>query len=255
MEQKTNIWLEERREEYVRDAIESFLKVYLTFKDIYKEFQKEGKVKFSELTRWVGTEEEKGDLWGLKDLVHSLLDHPQESTPHELAFEHAIHLIFHQFMSFKEHIYVLEQYQKTPGERYFSKDKELSQALEEFQNLVRQIREELPGEVESANKLFENTLELLKLILPRYKKNKLLAKYLVENPQIIDEVYGKEGWKKIMEIMLPKGEEDAYCMVSKWHFNNGNYEEAKKYIDRAIKINPSSKKAKNFRRRIKKYVG
>ena len=255
MNARNNKWLEERREEYIRDAIEGFLKAYLVFKAIYRDFKREGKVEFSRFVWWVGTEEGKGDLWKLKDILHSLLDYPQKSTSHELAFERAVHLIFHQFMSFKEHTYVLEQYQRTSEKKYFHRDRRLTEALRGFESLMEGIKEELPREIESCKQLFENSLELLKSILPRYSKNQLLVKYLVENPGIINGVYGREGWEEIMNLMFPGSKEEAYCTISTWYFENGYYREAKKYIDKAVATNPSNKKVKKLRQRIKKYVG
>ena len=122
MAQKENLWLEERKDEFLRDAIQQFFSAYWDFKKEYQQFKKEGKIKFSHFAQWVGTEDNKGPLWNLKDLIHNLLDRPHQFLTHEIAFERAIHLIFHQLMSFKEHIYVLEQYENIVRKKFEGKD-------------------------------------------------------------------------------------------------------------------------------------
>jgi len=250
MIQKENVWLEERRDEFLRDAIQQFFDAYLSFKEEYQQFKKEGKVKFSHLAKWVGTEENKGPLWNLKDLIHNLLDRPHNFLTHEIAFERAIHLIFHQFMSFKEHIYVLEQYENIIREKFKGRDEELSEALKDFKKLMAKIKEEMPEEIESARELFETSAKLLRLILPSYKKNKLLVRYIVENKEIVEKTYGKGEWEKILELMFSKKKEEAYYITAMWYFENCDYGKSRTYIKEALRMNPSNKKIENFSKKV-----
>ena len=246
MEHIENMWLEERRDEFLRDAIQQFFNAYLSFKEEYQQFKKEGKVKFSHFAEWVGTEEDKGPLWNLKDLIHNLLDRPHQFLTHEIAFERAMHLIFHQLMSFKEHIYVLEQYENIVRKKFEGKDEELSEALGDFKELMAKIREEMPGEIESAKELFETSAKLLRLILPSYKENKLVVRYVVENKEIIEKVYGKGEWGRILEFMFHKKKEEAYYITAMWYFENGDYGKSRTYIKEALNINPDNKKIEKF---------
>jgi tetratricopeptide (TPR) repeat protein len=254
MEQKENMWLEERRDEFLRDAIQQFFNAYLNFKKEYRKFKSEGKVKFAHFAQWVGTEEEKGPLWNLKDLTHNLLDRPQQFLTHEIAFERAMHLIFHQLMSFKEHIYVLEQYENIVRKKLEGKDEELSEALKDFKKLMVKVREEMPGEIESAKELFETSLKLLKLMLPSFKNNKLVARYIVENKELIEKVYGKSQWENILELMFNKKKEEAYYIVALWYFENGDYVKARMYIKVALKLNPNSEKIVNFSKKVSAFL-
>ena len=250
MAQRDNIWLEERRDEFLRDAIRQFFNAYLNFKKEYQQFKKEGKVKFSNFEEWVGTEENKGPLWNLKDLIHNLLDRPHQFLTHEIAFERAMHLIFHQLMSFKEHIYVLEQYENITRKKFEGKDEELSEALWDFKKLIAKIREEMPGEIESAKELFETSAKLLKLMLPSYKENKLIVRYMVESKKMIEEVYGKGEWESILELMFHKKKEEAYYVTAMWYFENGDYGKSQTYIKEALNINPDNKKIENFSKKV-----
>jgi tetratricopeptide (TPR) repeat protein len=255
MIQKENVWLEDRRDEFLRDAIQQFFNAYLNFKEEYKHFKKEGRIKFSHLAKWVGTEEAKGPLWNLKDLIHNLLDRPHQFLTHEIAFERAIHLIFHQFMSFKEHIYVLEQYENIVREKFKGGDEELSEALKDFQKLMLKIKEEMPGEIESSRELFETGAKLLKLMLPSYRENKLVVRYIVENKEIVEKVYGKGEWEKILGCMFPKKKEEAYYMTAMWYFENGDYGKSREYIKEALNINPGNKKIENFSKKVSAFWG
>jgi len=249
-----NRWLEERRDEFLRDAIQQFFNAYLSFKYEYKQFKKEGKVKFSNLAQWIGTEENKGPLWNLKDLTHNLLDKPHQFLTHEIAFERAMHLIFHQLMSFKEHVYVLEQYENIVRKRFKKTDEELSGALSDFRKLMVKIREEMPGEIESSKELFETSLKLLKLMLPSFKSNKLVARYIVENKELIEKVYGENQWEKILDLMFNKKKEEAYYIVALWYFENGDYIKARDYAKKALKLNSDSEKIANFSKKVSTFL-
>ncbi len=250
MIEKENVWLEERRDEFLRDAIQQFLNAYLSFKEEYEQFKKEGKIKFSYLAEWVGTEEAKGPLWNFKDLTHNLLDRPHQFLTHEIAFERAIHLIFHQFMSFKEHIYVLEQYENIVREKFKGRDEELSEALKDFKKLMLKIKEEMPLEIESARELFETSAKLLRLILPSYKENKLVVRYIVENKEMVEKVYGEGEWERILELMFSQKKEEAYYITAVWYFENGEYSKSRTYIKEALKMNPDNKKMENFSKKV-----
>jgi len=247
---KRNKWIEERKDEYLRDAIRQFFAAYLTFKQEYKQFKKEGRVKFSHLAEWIGTEENKGPLWKLKDLVHSLLDEPHKIITPQIAFERSIHLIFHQFMSFKEHTYVLEQYESIATERYKGGDEELSEASREFRDLMEKTKKEMPEEMESSKELFETSLKLLKLLLLSYKENKLVVRYIVENKSMIEQVYGKGEWERILALIFPEGKEEAFYITAKWYFENGDYDIAKEYTRKALSINPENSKIKSFLKKV-----
>lgn len=254
MEQVENMWLEERRDEFLRDCIRQFFSAYLNFKDEYKQFKKEGKVKFSNLAQWIGTEENKGPLWNLKDLTHNLLDRPHQFLTHEIAFERAMHLIFHQLMSFKEHVYVLEQYENIVRKRFNRTDEELSEALGDFKQLIMKIKEEMPGEIESAKELIETSLKLLKLMLPSFKNNKLVVRYIVENKELVEKVYGKSQWGNILELMFNKKKEEAYYIVALWYFENVDYAKADAYIKKALQLNPSSEKIAHFSKKVSAFL-
>ncbi len=250
MEQEDNMWLEERKDEFLRDCIRQFFRAYLSFKDEYKQFKKEGKVEFSNLAQWIGTEENKGPLWNLKDLTHNLLDKPHQFLTHEIAFERAMHLIFHQLMSFKEHVYVLEQYENIVRKRLQKTDEELSEALGDFKQLIMKIKAEMPGEMESTNELFETSLKLLKLMLPSFKSNKLLARYILENKELIEKVYGKDHFKNVLDIMFNKKHEEAYYIAGLWYFENGDYVKARDYAKKALQLNPDNEKIAGFFKKV-----
>jgi len=250
MEQKENKWLEERRDEFLRDCIRQFFSAYLSFKSEYRKFKKEGKVKFSNLAEWIGTEEDKGPLWNLKDLTHNLLDRPHQYLTHEIAFERAMHLIFHQLMSFKEHVYVLEQYENVVRKRLQKTDEELSEALDDFRELMTKVKGEMPGEIESANELFETSAKLLKLMLSSFKSNKLLVIYILENKELIEEVYGKNSFEKVLDTMFNKKQEEAYYVAASWHFENGDYAKSRDYAKEALRINPGNETIVSFSKKV-----
>lgn len=250
MNRGINPWLEERKDEYMRDLIAEFFNCKLAFDAQLEEYQKRGKIKWDALERFVGTAENKGELWKFKDLCHSLLDRPVARITHNIAFERAIHLIFHNLMSLKEHVYVNQEFEDVLKKRYPKGDVELSRALQDFKQLMDRMREEIPEELAMAKKLFEVAAELLRSFLPELKENALVVRYLIENPQIIEKVYGKGSAEEIISSLFPEGKEEAYMITANWYKINGNYQKALRYVDKALQINPHHKKAKKLKEEL-----
>ena len=239
---KINPWIEGRREEYLRDLVEKFFYCREIFAVIWEKYQKEGKVDGEILEKFVGTAENKGELWELKDLTHALLDRPAKKITHDFAFERAIHLLFHNLMSFKEHIYVINQFTNILSQKYSPSDRELTLALKNFQKLISLMKEEIPEEIKLAYSMFEIAKELLRSMFPRWKSNPLIIKYLLDNSSILEKNYGKNASRKILEEIFPEGIEYAYLVVVEWCKKSGRHETGLKYLRKAEKINPGIKK-------------
>ena len=231
----SNPWLEERREEYMRDMIENFFYCKSIFDQQWKKFQKEGKVDWEVLATFIGTAEEKGDLWQLKDLTHSLLDRPTEKLTYEFAFERCIHLLFHDLMSFKEHVYVLYQYKDILAKRPSSKDKELTIALKNFEEMILTMEKEIPREMELARKLFDIATSLLRAILPRLKENILIVKFIIEEKRTLEKHYGKGVVEEMLKEMFDGKPEEGYKALSGWYKKRGREALATKFERQAKK--------------------
>ncbi len=247
---KVNPWLEGRRKEYLRDLVEKFFYCKKTFDWLWEKYQKEGKIEWDVLEKFVGTAENKGELWELKDLSHALLNRPARKITYDFAFEKSIHLLFHDLMSFKEHVYVIKQFTDILSKRYPAQDKELALALKNFQHLISIMKEEIPREVEMAHSMFEVSKDLLRSMLPMWKDNYLIVKYLLDNPSVLEENYGEGASKKIIQEIFPEGIEYAYLSVIEWCKEVGRYDILLKYLDKAEKINPGSKRIKKIKREV-----
>ncbi|NOZ64793.1 MAG: hypothetical protein GXO71_07745 [Caldiserica bacterium] len=250
MQNKINPWVEGRREEYLRDLVEKFFYCREIFARIWKEFQEQGKVDGEVMDEFIGTAEERGVLWQLKDLTHALLDRPLERITHDFAFERSIHLLFHDLMSFKEHVYVVNQFTETISQKYSTGDRKLTLVLKKFQHLVSIMEEEIPEEIKLAHSMFDIAKDLLRSMLPRWKGNALIIRYLLDNSSILEKNYGRGASKKILEEIFPEGIEYAYLVVAEWCKRSGRNDTGLKYIRKAEKINPENKKIKALKEKM-----
>lgn len=244
-----------RKDEYMRDLISDFIEAKLVFENQYRRFKSGKEIKIEELDYWVGTAENKGPLWGLKDLCHALLDKDETGVSrinYEYAFERAIHLIFHNYMSFKEHLYVIQHFESSLRKAKVKKDENLTRAIMDFRKLMNRIKAEIPEEIETAKELFDIAATLLKLMLPKYKDNILIVEYLLENRKVVEKVYKRGTIKEIFQNIFPQGgEEEAYLLSAKDFMSKGNYGRASRLMKELLNINPHHQEAKALLKKLK----
>lgn len=250
MQDRVNLWVEGRREEYLRDLVEKFFYCREIFIRLWEEFQEKGRVDGRVMDEFIGTAENRGELWQLKDLTHALLDRPVERITHDFAFERSIHLLFHDLMSFKEHVYVVNQFTETLSQKYSTGDRELTLVLKNFQHLISIMQKEIPEEIKLAYSMFEIAKDLLRSMFPRWKGNALIIRYLLDNSAILRKNYGRDASKKILGEIFPEGIEYAYLVVAEWCKRSGRNDTGLKYLRKAERINPGNQKIRELKEKL-----
>ena len=71
-------WLDERKTMLFRDLVSGYFENRLFFRDVLKTHKKTGRLRYSIIEHWVGTETRKGKLWIFKDRCHRLLRSDKE---------------------------------------------------------------------------------------------------------------------------------------------------------------------------------
>ena len=223
MERKSSVnpWLETRKEEYIRDMVEDFFHCKEIFDIQWKKFREKEKIDWETMEQLIGTAEKKGELWNLKDLTHSLLDRPYPRLTHEFAFERCIHLLFHNLMSLKEHIYVIYQYRDILSRKPPQREKELTLAMKNFQEMIATMEEEIPQEMELAHRLFEIAKNLLRIILIKLKNNPLIIKFVIEEKKTLEKHFGKGECMRILHEMFSGHPEEGKKLLEKWYEARG----------------------------------
>lgn len=143
---------------------------------------------------------------------------------YETEFINNVGLLFHKAMVVRELEYVKEHYSVDSEDFYESE--------ESFKVYWRKM-----------SNLFDEGIELIKLMLKNCKDNVIVLSYLVENERYVKESFGENVKKLLARIFGEKKIDAAYLYVAEYFIESGWKDRAKKVLSEALKINPNNKEA------------
>ncbi len=237
-------WLHERKTMLFRDLISEYLDNRIFFDEIMQTHHKTGRIQYSMMEHWVGSETHKGKLWTLKDRCHNLLRNDKEKgSIMGYLFDWTIGSIFHQCIKLKEDVYQLEayapQYERlTNGEDPNSK---IVETLHEMELRMNVINTSLKRELEEIASLFQAADGHLVRLLPHHSDNSLLVRFLIHNRNKLELVYGKDALDRILTDMYPSGLHEAYYMAGLSYLEGGWYKEAIYLFQTGLAMAPGHK--------------
>ena len=246
---KEKKWIEERKSVLLKDLIQQMLLTRLFFNDLYDHYKKSGHFAFKDLELWIGTENNKGSLWNLKDSSHVLFrENISKQRFYENIFDWTLGSIFHEGMKLKEDVYIMEIYRKWGNVFTESKnipdDVNLAELCEEYKTIIKRAQESIAQEIDSLRYLFTKAMDQLQKIIIQNKNDGLLIRFLVEAEDQFDRVYGEGSLKSFFESIYDRGLIDAYLKVGKNYREGGWYHEALRVLTRALRLSPQNKEIK-----------
>ena len=237
-----NTWFNERKAIFIKELVEGYIECRSLFKHICKDFEEHGKIRYSSIDPWVGTESKKGPLWDLKDASHNLFRNNNAKLDLvEYIFDWTVGSIFHEVMKLKEDVYQLEAY--LPDEKKMKEagnDTDLQMIMEEYNIIMGNAQKNLRSEMESIQYLFSKSDSLLKSLLPRYSSNGLLLRFLIKNYHMIQEVLCGEALPAIFKAMFGEVWDKAFLVAAKSYLDGGWHDEAKNILEMGMKYFPHS---------------
>lgn len=234
-------WLDERKGMLFRDLVSEYFHNRLFYEDILEAFNKAAIVPYSMMEDWVGSETHKGKLWNLKDSCHRLLRSEKErGSILEYLFDWTIGSIFHQCMKLKEDVYQLEAY--TPKYESLTNDEDpegkIAGILKEIEQRMNAIKLSLKGQLTEIASLFQTSDGHLLRLLSHNADNALLVRFLIQNRNKVERVYGKDSLDRILTAMYPAGHHEAYYMAGLSYLEGGWYEEAIYFFQTGLAMAP-----------------
>jgi hypothetical protein len=243
---KEKKWIRERKSVLLKDLIQQMLSTRLFFNDLYEQYKKSGHVAFKDLELWIGTENNKGSLWNLKDSSHVLFrENMSKQLFYENIFDWTLGSIFHEGMKLKEDVYIVEVYNKWGTVFTESKkipdDVNLADLRGEYTMIIKRAQESIAQEMDSLRYLFIRAMDQLQKIIIQNKNDGLLIRFLVEAEDQFDHVYGEGSLKSFFESIYDRGLIDAYLTAGKNYREGGWYHEALRLLRRALSLSPQDK--------------
>jgi tetratricopeptide (TPR) repeat protein len=252
-----NVFLQRERERQIVEIVKWFLMVVILHRDVHEKY-KNGTLKFDDVQKLV---DDKGEsvLYNLKEACHKLFRHdansPNNNLGKENLFDLAIGSFFHEAMKVREDCYQLEFY--SPHDMI---ELEMEHANTDYEKdflnrilkLTARVEERLPKEFEEIDALLSDTINQFKALMQEHCGSGLLVRFMIENRQLINQVFGPKGLKELFQLMYKEGSVEAYSLAAKSYFESGFYDKAAITIK---KIQRSKKDDKGLQLLYYYYIG
>lgn len=180
-----------RTEAGLVDIAREFLLAHRELRRLF-EHHRLGTLRWEEVQRLVG-DDEASVLFRLKERSHALFrgGPAGDELPRVALFDLAVGSLFHEAMKLRENFYQLEVY--APKVEAARADAEPgSEALfDEFARILRASRARLEEALVESESLLEQTRRQFAVLLAANPQNGLVARYLLENASLVEEVLGE----------------------------------------------------------------
>lgn len=250
-----NYWFLLRKDVFLRDLFRDFFCARNTFEKIHTKYNEYSFVPFQMMEAWVGVETKKGPLWSLKDQSHQLFrNNMDKSSLYEHLFDWTLGSIFHEAIKLKEDSYQIESYKPLLDLEIVNlkQDKELSKIIEEYFSIIEKANKNLKDDILSIDELFLKAIFHLREIFISYKDNMLLLCYWLNNKNIIEKNFGKNSFCNTLNQMFSGGIHEAYILASDHCSKGGWFQDAERYLRKAVKLDPKNAKVNKSLKELKK---
>ena len=173
------------------EIVRTFLAAHRTMKRLFARYRSD-ELRFAQLQELIG-DDESSVLFRLKERCHALF-RPRDAESamamrREALFDLAVGSLFHEAMKFRENFYQREIY--GPRVRALrSESAEESDALfREFEKILETVSERLAEGLQETEILIEQTGDQLRVLLAEQPKNGFVVRYLIENRELVEEVF------------------------------------------------------------------
>jgi len=237
-----NSWLQKRQNIFIRDLVDDFINAKIFFDKILNEYNNSLNLPYKRMETWVGSENNKGPLWQIKDLSHRLFrNNASKKNLYEQLFDWTIGSIFHESIKLKEDTYQINSYKPLLdfAVNNYKHDKKLSKIINENFKLIEKADADVKKELDNISELFTKAVMYLKEIFIIHKDNELLLKYLIENKTPLEKVFSTGAQGSIFAKMFENGINDALLYAAQKMRENGWHEDSDKYlkkVDQNIKL-------------------
>ncbi len=267
-------WFTQRRDRFLRQLVDDFLRVYEDFVDLYtlalraKLWEKAGPQAepmagdeplwdelWERLRAMVGSETDRGILWHLKDRCHQVWpQEDQQADDNGTLVDWMMASLFHEAMKLKENIYMLKRYGpaihqmrgQESGMREINGPGTLDPRLTrlvDLDQLFWRIRAEVPRQIDLLAQLFGQVCFLWRLMLPDLHANMLLLRLLIEREDQVTLVWG-EKLEALVAAMFAGEAAAGFCAAGRSYQQGQWFEQAMAMYRRALTLDPDNDEAR-----------
>ena len=231
----------------ILEMVRDYLYSHVRFQSIYEKYRAET-LSFDDIEEFVTDKDPTLPLFNLKESCHMLFRYQgeEQSSDEEKLLDLAIGSIFHEAMKLRENLYQLKVYK--PRYLQIQNSRQASDyektLLQEFMKIGAKTEKRLAESMMEIKRLFQDTLEQLAHLLPRYKDNAVLIKFLLHNKELLQQAFGRRRGLKIIADMFPGGLGEAYDVEGRSFLSSEHYDLAAEFFGQAQKYKPQDQALK-----------
>ena len=280
---KRRDWFAVRRDHFVRQAIGNYFCFVQSFHQLYEEYlhcrhpggagsdidilaagtgERRQKM-WDQLAMMIGSETDKGRLWELKDLCHSIWpENDRQYNVHGALLDWLLGSIFHEAMKLKENIYLINTYgpaaRRIRGLTPSSPDcspaaaSSLSRlsSMVDVELLIGRIAVEVGRQMERIGVLTGQATCILRLMMPELAGNPLVVRLLVEEEEAVAALWGEET-TAVLADMFGGSAARGFCIAGDSYFAGQWYRQAIAMYRRSLVCDDACEKARQKIEEIK----
>lgn len=213
------------------DIVRDFIDAHQLFERLFGRFRS-GELRFEELERLV-SDDETSVLFRIKERCHTLFRAQAGSVPHrEALFDLAVGSLFHEAMKFRENFYQREVYGPRVRALRSEAGGESDALFREFERILAAGSSRLEEGLHETEALLGRTREQLRVLLAEHPENGLVTRYLIENREQVESVFGLELEALLAEIH--DGAEAGFAAAGRSYLESGHFDEALDAFDGAV---------------------
>jgi hypothetical protein len=208
------------------DIVREFLVAHQLTRTLFARYREET-LEFSALAELIGDGEDSV-LFRLKERCHKLFREAQPSTtpdPREVLFDLAVGSLFHESMSFRENFYQRVVYGPRVEALRAEAGAEADGLFRELKRILASVAMRLEEGLVEVEGLLERTRDQLAVLLVGHKENGYVARYLIENEDLVADVFSIHLDEFLVQLHGESGL--GYEVAGRSYLYSGHYEEAR----------------------------
>lgn len=231
-----------QNERMLVDMVDLFLRSVCLVRTQVEQHEK-GTLKFSDIEVLAG-DKGKSLLFQLKEKCHALF----RATPEETSFtkfglfDLTVGSIFHHAMKLREDLYQIEYYK--PKYQSFANEtthpQHIQHLAKQFNKIIRRAELDFIEGVEEIVVLFSDTTAQLKEMLAQFADCPILTRYILEEEDLVNAVFGDHGVEELCEVMFPGGLSEAYVTAGMSYLDSAHFDFAMTYFGEAVDLDPKN---------------
>jgi hypothetical protein len=228
----------EKKNWIILEIVRDYLYSYIHFQSIYNQYKAQT-LNFDDVEKFVTDKDPTLPLFNLKESCHILFRYQgeEECSDEEKLLDLAVGSIFHEAMKIRENLYLLEIYK--PRYQQIQNSQESSDykgnLLQEFTKIGLRTEKRLAESIRETKRLMQDTLKQLAHLLPRYKDNQVLMRFVLRNKELLQQAFGKRKGLQIISDMYPGGLGEAYNVEGRGYLASEHYDLAAEFFNYALK--------------------